>query len=117
VKDESLKEAKFKKSGGETMIVSVATGLGKDVGRKRERPVKPTTVLTQINRNGVGNKAPPAKFQATAIHDYTAKNARELSFKSGDVINVLSKDLTTGLWQGECRGKRGIFPATHVKTN
>jgi len=116
VKDEAAKEAKFKKSG-EVMTVSVATGLSKDVGRKKERMIKQSNVITQINRNGVSNKVPTAKFQATAIHDYTAKNAREISFRSGDVINVLSKDTNTGMWQGEIRGKRGIFPSTHVTTN
>jgi len=115
VKDESCIEAKFKKSG-EGMTVSIATGFPKETGRKKERAVKNTTILTQINRNGVARKAPVAKFQTTAIHDYTAKNARELTFRAGDVINVLSKDITTGMWQGEVRGKRGIFPATHVET-
>jgi hypothetical protein len=50
---------------------------------------------------------------AKAVQDYVAKSARELSFKAGDYINVTKKD-ATGMWTGELRGQRGLFPSTHV---
>jgi len=110
-KDENAKEAKFKRSG-ENLIVLTATGLPKGSGRKRKEPVKVSKM--QINLTGKGNKQSTAQFTAVAIYDYTAKNARELSFKAGETIQVSKKD-PTGLWHGECRGKRGVFPATHVQ--
>jgi len=67
-----------------------------------------------VNPSGKGAKAPQTKFSVKAIHDYTAKSSRELSFRAGEIINVLNKDVSTGLWQGELNGKRGIFPASHV---
>ena len=47
--------------------------------------------------------------------DYTAKSAREISFRNGDVINVTKRDDKTGLWTGELRGQIGLFPASHVQ--
>ena len=52
--------------------------------------------------------------QVKALYDYSARNARELSFKAGDVINVTQKS-TSGQWQGEFHGKTGTFPASLVK--
>lgn len=44
--------------------------------------------IQQINRQGgQGNKAPSAKFQAKAVADYNAKSARELSFRSGGMVD------------------------------
>jgi hypothetical protein len=67
----------------------------------------------QINRSGKSTKAAPAKAQARAVADYVAKSARELTFKTGDTINIISKDVS-GIWQGELNGKRGVFPSSHV---
>ncbi|PRP86414.1 hypothetical protein PROFUN_05333 [Planoprotostelium fungivorum] len=113
VKDESVKDYKIKKAGS-GLTVSVPTGLAKDAGRKRSAPAAKSNKMTQINRNPNNAKTAAAKFVARAVHDYVAKSARELSFKTGDVINVIAKD-NTGMWQGEFKGKRGVFPATHVQ--
>jgi hypothetical protein len=45
-----------------------------------------------------------------ALYDYQANDSSELSFRQGDVISVLQKDLS-GWWQGELHGKIGVFPA------
>jgi len=122
-KDESLTNkdptkpasSKFKKpSGSNPAIVLAASGLSKESGRKRTKPVKQIQKLT-VNPSGKGSKAPQTKFTVKAVHDYNAKSARELSFRAGEIINVLSRDNSTGLWQGELNGKRGIFPASHVQ--
>jgi len=52
--------------------------------------------------------------KARALHDYTAKNARELSFKQGEVISV-TKKTTSGTWQGSLGGKTGSFPSNLVQ--
>lgn len=54
------------------------------------------------------------KFQARATSDYSAKSAREISFKSGDVINVTKRDDKSGMWTGEIRGQIGLFPSNYV---
>jgi hypothetical protein len=55
-----------------------------------------------------------ARWQVKAMYDYTAKNARELTFRAGEVINVTQKN-NSGWWQGEIGGRRGVFPADYVQ--
>lgn len=54
-------------------------------------------------------------FQARARHDFNAENSDELSFKSGEILRVLSQE-SDEWWMGErCDGTRGIFPANYVE--
>jgi len=93
------------------MNVAVAPGLKKEVGAQRKKYEAPQR-LQQIQRTNV--KATEPKWQAIAQQSYLAKNARELSFEKGDVINVTHKD-PSGTWQGELRSKRGQFPSNLVR--
>eukprot|EP01094_Clydonella_sp_ATCC50884_P004683 TRINITY_DN13717_c0_g1_i1.p1 TRINITY_DN13717_c0_g1~~TRINITY_DN13717_c0_g1_i1.p1 ORF type:complete len:1028 (+),score=338.91 TRINITY_DN13717_c0_g1_i1:131-3085(+) len=111
-KDESSPVERVKASGTK-IEVSVATGLPNDTGKRRKPEKKGANdEARQINR-GKGRKAPNAKWRGVALYDYKAKNARELTFSKGDTINISTK-ANTGWWQGECGGRRGMFPATHV---
>jgi len=49
-----------------------------------------------------------------AIYDYTAKNGEELTFKVGDLINVL-EERDGGWWKGALGDQEGLFPANYVE--
>uniref|UniRef100_A0ACB8FRG6 Uncharacterized protein n=1 Tax=Sphaerodactylus townsendi TaxID=933632 RepID=A0ACB8FRG6_9SAUR len=49
------------------------------------------------------------------MFDYEPQHEDELPLKKGDLVLLLSKDtLDEGWWEGEIRGKRGIFPDNFV---
>jgi hypothetical protein len=51
-----------------------------------------------------------------ALHDYTAQEDNELTFKKGDVIvDCDSEDDPDGWWCGRIGENRGLFPHTWVK--
>lgn len=55
-----------------------------------------------------------------ALHDFGAENEDELSFKSGDKIEVVEKDdeFGDGWWQGHIgNGKVGLFPRDYTTPN
>lgn len=49
-----------------------------------------------------------------AIFDYVAENDDHLSFKVGDLINVL-EERDGGWWKGALGDKEGLFPANYVE--
>jgi len=52
--------------------------------------------------------------QCVAEHDFTANRQDELSFKKGQIIDVLEKS-GDGWWMGKSEGRDGWFPANFVK--
>lgn len=52
--------------------------------------------------------------QSVAQFHYAASQDDELTIHPGDVINVYDKS-DEGWWQGELKGKYGLFPASYVK--
>ena len=50
----------------------------------------------------------------TALYEYDAQEANELSFKEGDVIKIVKKN-EDGWWLGELRGKQGLLPSSYVQ--
>lgn len=52
--------------------------------------------------------------QARALYDYDAREDNEISFKVGDIINVLQSN-DSGWWIGEIRGQTGMFPTPYVR--
>lgn len=50
-----------------------------------------------------------------ATYPHVAQEPGELSFAKGDHIKVLNRD-TSGWWEGEAHGERGVFPANYVRT-
>jgi len=113
-KDEGLAGKVNIKSQGDNALVSTSSGLEKTAGpRKRDRAKKPEK-MRQINRaGGIGSHAVNVVCTVKALHNYEARNARELSFKAGDVIQVTQKSIS-GNWQGLLHGKTGSFPANYV---
>lgn len=52
--------------------------------------------------------------QSVAQFHYAANQDDELTIHPGDIINVYDKS-DEGWWQGELKGKYGLFPASYVK--
>eukprot|EP00029_Vermamoeba_vermiformis_P011292 TRINITY_DN616_c1_g2_i1.p1 TRINITY_DN616_c1_g2~~TRINITY_DN616_c1_g2_i1.p1 ORF type:complete len:1008 (-),score=401.27 TRINITY_DN616_c1_g2_i1:84-3056(-) len=104
------------RTAGNITYVSIAKALDKSAGGVRYQRFKDPDAgkQRQINRSNPNINKVQGQHQAEATQNYAAKNAREISFNSGDIINVLQKG-TGPMWQGECKGRTGTFPASHVK--
>jgi myosin I len=55
-----------------------------------------------------------AKDQCKALYDFAAENPDELSFATGDIIDITDSS-APDWWQGSCNGASGIFPANYVE--
>lgn len=52
----------------------------------------------------------------TAMYDFDAHSAGDLSFREGDRIRVVKKtNSSQDWWEGELRGQKGSFPANYVR--
>lgn len=60
----------------------------------------------------------PAAEHVTALYDYEAQAEGDLSFLTGDVIEIVSRTQNENEWWiGKVRGKQGQFPGNYVKLN
>ncbi|KAF2182056.1 reduced viability upon starvation protein [Zopfia rhizophila CBS 207.26] len=60
----------------------------------------------------------PAAETVTALYDYEAQAEGDLSFLTGDVIEIVSRTQNDNeWWTGKVRGKQGQFPGNYVKLN
>ncbi|KAK1983249.1 BAR domain-containing protein [Colletotrichum cereale] len=60
----------------------------------------------------------PAAETVTALYDYAAQAEGDLSFRAGDVIEILSRTKNENeWWTGKLNGKSGQFPGNYVKLN
>ncbi|CAI2320056.1 unnamed protein product [Caenorhabditis sp. 36 PRJEB53466] len=61
---------------------------------------------------------PPAKPKlhpiVVAVYPYEAQDVDELSFETGDEIELMNKD-ASGWWQGKVHNRIGLFPGNYVK--
>lgn len=63
--------------------------------------------------NGIpGSIAPPGQLFVRALYDYDADDQTSLSFRQGDIIQVITQ-LESGWWDGVIRGVRGWFPSNY----
>lgn len=61
--------------------------------------------------------APPPET-ATALYDYEAQAEGDLSFATGDIIEIVVRGATENeWWTGKCKGAQGQFPGNYVKLN
>lgn len=82
-------------------------------GKKRQIGWFPATyvkILDPKEANG-GNKD---LGSVEALFDYEGARDDELSFKQGDVIELVAKE-DGGWWKGRLNGKEGLFPTNFVK--
>lgn len=57
----------------------------------------------------------PAVETVTALYDYSAQAENDISFRAGDVIEIVNRTPNENeWWTGKCHGKQGQFPGTYV---
>ncbi|CAI6304137.1 unnamed protein product [Periconia digitata] len=59
-----------------------------------------------------GNAPPPGTMYVRALYDYEADDRTSLSFRQGDIIQVINQ-LESGWWDGVINGCRGWFPSNY----
>jgi sorbin and SH3 domain-containing protein 1 len=50
---------------------------------------------------------------ATALHNFSARTADELSFKKGDLVTI-SREIDSNFWEASLGGRFGCVPKTYV---
>ncbi|XP_066983439.1 E3 ubiquitin-protein ligase SH3RF3 isoform X2 [Macrobrachium rosenbergii] len=85
-------------------------GLGLTSSSSSASTVHPPTSLLTGNQHRQTTPQPCAK----ALYNYDRKEARDLSFKKGEIIN-LRKKIDANWFQGELNGQIGFFPASYVQ--
>ncbi|KAF2667040.1 guanine-nucleotide dissociation stimulator CDC25 [Microthyrium microscopicum] len=61
-----------------------------------------------------GAMAPPGAMYVQALYDYDADDQTSLSFRAGDIIQVITQ-LESGWWDGFINGVRGWFPSNYCQ--
>ncbi|EOO02716.1 putative bar domain-containing protein [Phaeoacremonium minimum UCRPA7] len=60
----------------------------------------------------------PVAETVTALYDYSAQAEGDLSFRAGDVIEIIQRTQNDNeWWQGRLQGRTGQFPGNYVKLN
>ena len=99
---------------GESSNMSRANSTGSQWGAaaKSKGPAPPPPKPKPSRLSGA-----PALPTATALYDYEAQAEGDLSFNTGDVIEVTQKGLTENeWWTGKLRGRSGQFPGWLART-
>lgn len=55
------------------------------------------------------------KIDAVALHDYSARSDKELSFKKGESLQVIEKTPDHNWWDGFHNGRRGFIPVAYIE--
>lgn len=80
-------------------------------------PVSPVGAVSQPIPAAIP-AAVPAAETCTALYDYTAQAAGDLTFRQGDVIRIIQRTPDqNGWWTGELNGVQGVFPGNYVQLN
>ncbi|RZF44012.1 hypothetical protein LSTR_LSTR007284 [Laodelphax striatellus] len=85
----------------------------------------PSAASSSVEQKGPPKKPPPPTKKPNvmakpniprvkALYNYSAQDLDELSFKEGDLIDLI-KEHDGGWWQGRLRGKEGLLPANYVE--
>ncbi|EME48171.1 hypothetical protein DOTSEDRAFT_69946 [Dothistroma septosporum NZE10] len=62
--------------------------------------------------SGLAGSTTPGQLYVRALYDYDADDRTSLSFRSGDIIQVITQ-LESGWWDGVIHGVRGWFPSNY----
>ncbi|KAM5352266.1 hypothetical protein ACJ41O_004989 [Fusarium nematophilum] len=80
-------------------------------GKKKPPPPKPKPKPSRLS-------AVPAAETVTALYDYAAQADGDLSFRTGDVIEIVQRTQNDNeWWTGRLQGKEGQFPGNYVQLN
>lgn len=69
-------------------------------GGARPRPPPPQRPQQRVER-------------CRALYDFVAEDSTELPLSKGDVVTIIKKG--QDWWEGECNGRRGLFPGNYVE--
>ncbi|KAL8768943.1 MAG: hypothetical protein Q9209_004998 [Squamulea sp. 1 TL-2023] len=86
---------------------SQRTNADRSLGRNRAD----SQSVSMSNTIGGAASTPPSLF-VRALYDYDADDRTSLSFRQGDIIQVLTR-LESGWWDGIIHGVRGWFPSNY----
>lgn len=93
-------------NGDSTMARANSTGSSLSMAAKAKGAAPPPPKPKPSRFSGV-----PAPEKATALYDYEAQAAGDLSFSTGEMIEIVQKGATENeWWTGSLRGRTGQFP-------
>ncbi|WPH03055.1 Hypothetical protein R9X50_00592900 [Acrodontium crateriforme] len=92
-------------SNASTIASTYSSGVASAAAKKKPPPPIPV------------KRIPSATVPyVTALYDFEGQNPGDLVFREGDRIRVVTRtESTDDWWEGELRGKIGVFPANYVK--
>ena len=73
----------------------------------------PQASMTYDQTQGAGDEQFISTFFCRALYDYQTNDSSSLSFRKGDIIEVLTR-LESGWWDGLLNDERGWFPSNYV---
>ncbi|PQE21068.1 bar domain-containing protein [Rutstroemia sp. NJR-2017a WRK4] len=99
---------------GETTVAranSTGSSWGAAAKAKKAAPPPPKPKPSQFS-------SAPKVETVTALYDYEAQAEGDLSFSTGDVIEIVTRTANENEWWiGKLNGKQGQFPGNYVKLN
>lgn len=90
-----------------------------------QHPPEPPKMMFAAHSSASESSAPPPPRPAApprpgsrqehcrALYDFAAEDSTELALRKGDVVTIIKKG--QDWWEGECNGRRGLFPANYVE--
>ncbi|KAH8687679.1 BAR domain-containing protein [Tricladium varicosporioides] len=101
-------------TSGETSVARASsTGSAWGAAAKAKRAAPPPPKPKPSRFSGA-----PAAETATALYDYEAQAEGDLSFTTGDTIEIVTRTSNENeWWVGKIKGKQGQFPGNYVKVN
>ncbi|XP_069487369.1 SH3 domain-containing protein 19 isoform X2 [Ambystoma mexicanum] len=89
---------------------------GEESGEVHLSKIKIITPLEnkRKDRNSTGGNGDSDTPHALVLHDFPAEHADDLSLVSGEFVQLLEK-IDDEWYQGQIKGRTGIFPASYVK--
>ncbi|KAK7423623.1 BAR adaptor protein Hob1 [Neonectria magnoliae] len=95
----------YSPTGGKPSLAALAAK------KSKPPPPKPKPKPTRFS-------AVPAPEMVTALYDYAAQAEGDLSFRAGDVIEIVTRTQNENeWWQGKLQGRQGQFPGNYVQLN
>ncbi len=79
----------------------------------QRQPYRTQNAASTSGMNGISTPVAPAgEMYVRALYDYNADDRTSLSFRQGDLIQVITQ-LESGWWDGIINGQRGWFPSNY----
>jgi len=87
---------------------------------KQSQPSAPAAEQAGVGAGAPRPRPPPPARpggapveRCRALYDFTAEDNTELPLRKGDVVTIIKKG--QDWWEGECNGRRGLFPGNYVE--